>query len=571
MSKIEKVEWKDTRLNYCVDYDYSLFVRNRCVFFYGEAAKWRKTMNFAEKFLKPWNICVVFLYGEAKWREDTFCSRIAETNGNLIVLHFNEIKNEWLSLLADHKQWEKIMGGCGLVKDGEFTELYLNEREIVENAVRRGDLPCTDSLYLKYQKDRSIVEAYNEALGLVQKAQYADAVCYSTFLDLDVMQASNDSLTRAICKRFPFGVEADTTDEQCVKMVAIGRYINSALEKKPEMEIAIRGEEAQLSLFDNSTIGASSIVSTLQDYCRDAIRTRGRFYLAEAWNVIEQAPFGAYECNWYMYLFAFALSEFFTEGYHLLCSYHPQKANECDKKAIIKGLYGCIFVVTDTQKRLANAITNLFDGIETDYITEALADARTWCENNVQTPIAFVDERFSELLDFDCDKWTKKGEETKYLPWIEKELPTLRKKVREVDKDFDQMLVDMGYDPERVKLYRIFNHVKRGAVGWLHTKNMMMEGVDKYMKHENVCRECGKPIEKHYAYVMARDSSSTKIMHDELIFTAKEIVGLNKKFLGKDQDKFFCIKCLCEILETNEETLYEKMQGFKEEGCQLFG
>lgn len=51
---------------------------------------------------------------------------------------------------------------------------------------------------------------------------------------------------------------------------------------------------------------------------------------------------------------------------------------------------------------------------------------------------------------------------------------------------------------------------------------------------------------------------------------SKDDIGLCKKLLGKKIKQFFCREHLAEILDTDMETLTEKIEQFKEEGCTLF-
>ena len=50
----------------------------------------------------------------------------------------------------------------------------------------------------------------------------------------------------------------------------------------------------------------------------------------------------------------------------------------------------------------------------------------------------------------------------------------------------------------------------------------------------------------------------------------KDDIVLCKKLLGKNTKQFFCKEHLAEVLDVDEETLYEKLQQFKDEGCTLF-
>lgn len=50
----------------------------------------------------------------------------------------------------------------------------------------------------------------------------------------------------------------------------------------------------------------------------------------------------------------------------------------------------------------------------------------------------------------------------------------------------------------------------------------------------------------------------------------KDTFALNKKLLGKDIERFYCLNCLAEYLNTTVEELMDKIEEFKEEGCTLF-
>lgn len=50
----------------------------------------------------------------------------------------------------------------------------------------------------------------------------------------------------------------------------------------------------------------------------------------------------------------------------------------------------------------------------------------------------------------------------------------------------------------------------------------------------------------------------------------KDEVALSKKMLGHDITEFYCINCLAEMLECEQDDLIVKIQEFKEQGCTLF-
>lgn len=50
----------------------------------------------------------------------------------------------------------------------------------------------------------------------------------------------------------------------------------------------------------------------------------------------------------------------------------------------------------------------------------------------------------------------------------------------------------------------------------------------------------------------------------------KDTIALNKKLLGKNIEKFYCMDCLANFLNVTVEELFDKIEEFKEEGCELF-
>lgn len=50
----------------------------------------------------------------------------------------------------------------------------------------------------------------------------------------------------------------------------------------------------------------------------------------------------------------------------------------------------------------------------------------------------------------------------------------------------------------------------------------------------------------------------------------KNEIGLTKKLIDKKAQLYYCLSCLAEYLEVSEEELLEKIEEFKDSGCQLF-
>lgn len=50
----------------------------------------------------------------------------------------------------------------------------------------------------------------------------------------------------------------------------------------------------------------------------------------------------------------------------------------------------------------------------------------------------------------------------------------------------------------------------------------------------------------------------------------KDTIGINKKLLGTELKRFYCLDCLADYLGCTVEDLLEKIEEFKDEGCTLF-
>ena len=51
---------------------------------------------------------------------------------------------------------------------------------------------------------------------------------------------------------------------------------------------------------------------------------------------------------------------------------------------------------------------------------------------------------------------------------------------------------------------------------------------------------------------------------------SKNELGICKKLLGEDTERFYCMKCLAQYLECDVDELLAKIEEFKREGCKLF-
>lgn len=50
----------------------------------------------------------------------------------------------------------------------------------------------------------------------------------------------------------------------------------------------------------------------------------------------------------------------------------------------------------------------------------------------------------------------------------------------------------------------------------------------------------------------------------------KDTIGINKKLLGKETKRYHCMDCLADFLSCTVQDLFDKIEEFKDEGCDLF-
>lgn len=50
----------------------------------------------------------------------------------------------------------------------------------------------------------------------------------------------------------------------------------------------------------------------------------------------------------------------------------------------------------------------------------------------------------------------------------------------------------------------------------------------------------------------------------------KDSISINKKLIGADIANFYCMDCLAEYVGCTVQELLDKIQDFKDEGCDLF-
>ncbi|MBR2730649.1 MAG: hypothetical protein IKD72_01520, partial [Clostridia bacterium] len=226
--------------------------------------------------------------------------------------------------------------------------------------------------------------------------------------------------------------------------------------------------------------------------------------------------------------------------------------------------FGIVFFEGEAQQEIRMALRTIFpsNSRSGNCVYAEICMARKWIEENrIQTPLDCADPHWGDILRSDAADWCHRSFALQYHDFL-MEIPTRMLEIAEIDR-----LYEGRYPSEKLRLFYKFYYVSGGAVGWILHKNDFEKRLEAYMSCE-CCRECGKPFQAKWkdGAVETCQADDLSILH----FSMKDIVGLNKKLLGRYQEEYFCIRCLSEILDTTPQALYEKAHAFKEQGCTLF-
>lgn len=598
--KKPKVEWKDTSFIFSPKYKYSLFVRNRFVFFHAKSANVKKMINYANNFTCPNNICVIYVYGNIK--EETVKHLIAKCKNQIMLLIIPGIEKSDFEIIDRYEKWLsslKSQGRLEITKEGEKKSEYSNvivgceygrkpskawfeeyakyKQAIAENLIEPESIR-------EYEVGISLISEYESVISKINKLTYNDFSVIANFITTEKLYGNSDKhsdeLNNIAKQTFTYGVESDTDNEIAVKMALIKRLTAAAYSGDNSVEktlgIKLSDTETQMSFWDDFSIGASEALQMLKNYMSDGIKNNGYFRIGDAWLIFSKPPFGAYSCNWYEYIFALAVKEYHNPNYCYGWGISSQRIRPIDAP-FIKG--GTVFAENGEQEKFKQMVIRLFDITRpTDTVQTAISYAISWVSDNIQyVPVHAIDERLKDLLFIhggnvpnerfaDCKDtyWYQYGYE-KQFAFIEENFDYYYNALRQADAKFKSELIEK-YGEHKANLYLKFYYVKNGAFSWLYTKSDLEERIKNYMEKEIICRECGNVFKFDYeAYEKLSDGKT-----EHFRFSVKDTIGLNKKFLGRYNNEFFCIPCLCEVLDISPRNLYEKLHEFKEAGCELF-
>ena len=579
--KKKKVEWKDTKIyKFYPEYNYSLSVRNRFVFFWSLAKNFRKTINFASNFITPNKICIVYIFGE--FEIEKLKKYIKDKS--IIIAHL-AINHNVIDIELKFHNWLDTLERQGQRQDDGPNDEWFKWRENNIKAKESG--AADDDLIAELNEQYNLWQVeHPKAFELIKNKLSEGYNCYGIYngkIDGSIENHSPalENITKEIYK---FGIEFDNPKEYAYKLAASKKLMVDALNNKgaETLGIELPATKKQLSFFDTNTIGANEAINTLKSWCDNEIKNKGFFCIDSAWSLYEKSPFGAYKCNWHSWIFAYVMKDYckgiYFIGNDMGNTYKIKNSNgfEAVLEYVINDYdkrYKPMFIFKQNEKQLMfiHMLAKLFDiTLHSDFtILNVITKARIWAENNIHhAPLALIDEKLGEILHSNSNiYWFGYGYENKYLPWITENFDRLYKDIRDADNILYNQIAS-EYGKMRADLYYKYYYIKGGALSWLWDTEMVKERVDKYMKIENVCRECGQPLVQFNNSYTNYDYEDGK--HNEYNFSEKDIIGLNKKLLGRYQNEYFCIPCLCEVINTSVGRLHEMVHDFKEQGCELF-
>lgn len=581
--KRENYTWKDTNIYpFSIQYSYPLSVRNRCLLFWASTLKgWRAVLNLADKLTEPNRMCVVYLFGEEK--RETIIKHISKMNNEkLVVLWADYIPKEEMQVVDAAVEEIRKAKKWAFRKDDEIDDRnpFLNE--------------CLEDRFnpaLGSQKE--IIDKIKD--GRMQNTAIMESILRNGYKNLSEnmkeVRANElghlQDLMKVIRNRYPYGAESDTQEEYAYKMVHFGKWCNAGIEgntdKLEKLGVSYADEKSefvQLSLFDNTSWGIVEFIKMFRSICDSEIEKNGFVDLLMVFRHMKSPPFGMYQCNYYGLCIGAALNKYSKD--YLFSGYlQTMRMEDVDLAAMVKFTIEnenmkhiaspLIYRQSEKQIKLVEKLLDIFDikqNIGVVCMQSALLYMRGWFEKNVRydTVQRLVPELF-EILDLwepcVCSNATER-----YADWLtDEKVKQVKKDVRNIDNHFLEILTEK-YGVEMSALYQKSRFIKGGAIGWLHSVKLVDERVENYMKKETVCRECGAIIHSTGYQVYNEKASINSVKYENL--TKQNIINLNKKMLGRYQNEYFCLKCLCEVLDTDEWSLYEKMLAFKEQGCELF-
>ena len=600
MNKKDKI-YNSGKFDWCIDIDYPITITNRCVFFYGMADKYRKVLNDAEYFSQDNNICVVFLYGNCN--DDSIERELSKKlDSHIIVIHYDsklfddgvKVISEWRKVLEK----EKMIGGLN------STETDISDQrisEIQKHLSVQSDSEDIKSFQLMEFKRLDKRKEYKHTLELLELAQKTDVYTW-----LDTITVSGQvyrtkgvfdnfikNLTGSVLSLFAYGIEAETDEPYAYKSIAIKRIVTSI-----ESGNFSSGKlNIDLNNLDSSSYG---FVQAGTQFIKDKLNSDGFFEWQELIQYLSKPPYGfQYDNNYYAYLLAMIIYPYKQFYYlrlngcveytslnllYLVKEYRADLGKNEEQKFRNK------IMIYKPSKRYFTVIKMINDLSENKELCETIMDAVSRLfyrlqqekKNKVRTfPFCMANPEYDLIVHNQFD-WYEHKALTDYGWFRPEQVNDVYFSLKENEQN-NQRYMNEGdsfvkekllnqYSEEQVDwLVKYWSENMSETSVWCYNRKWCKGEIENFMNAYDsgkVCRECGKFIVNR-----DRDDYIVKVNDSVAIqrLTFKEIVGLNQKLIDRNMTKFYCLSCLAELIECTESDLYEKVQEFKEEGCELFG
>lgn len=541
--------WKDTnKYPFSIQYDYPLAIRNRCLFFWATTLKgWRAVINLADRLTEPNRICVVYLFGT--------------TNQDIVLWHIKKIGNSKVIVLwanyIEPEQMECVLNGADTISliIKKWGVADLKNVEIDERNPYDGNL-IEDSLDKFCAEQITTIKDGRKALSEIQNQILENG--YINLSENDkLVRADEEShitdLFRIIQNIYPCGVETDTSQEYAYKLLHFEKWCREGIDGKTANleKLCVHYDDysqpVQLSLFDNTSWGIVEFVKEFQSVCDTEMGRNGFVDLRMVFRHMQDVPYGMYQCNYYGLCVGISLQKY-RKGYYISGNLKTSKSENIDFAISVKYIMESfnakrpipfyIYTQSEKQIHLAENMMKIFEpkwNVGTVCLENVLTVARSWiCENILYDTAQRTIPKLFEILSLwepcVCSNITEQ-----YADWLTDEMvDKVKVDLQNVDKHFLDMLTE-NYGAEMSALYAKSQIVKGGSVGWLHSKEMVDERVENYMKKETVCRECGAII-----HSMGCEVYENGLQGNHARLTKQNIINLNKKFLGRYQNEYFC-------------------------------
>lgn len=618
--KSKEIIYDSGKFDWCLDINYPVTINNRYVFFYALPSNYRKQFNRAEYFSKCNKICVLFIYGGIE--TESIENEIKKRNGcNLVVIHYDSKSfGDLLEAIDTADEYiNKYKKRGNVIKEDKVTDDFIKEYEnILDKAI--GNIDKFDDEWKSYYRNYKSNAEYlfymcnlkekllDRLKELQEKINFDYYFWYKNELNTGTGNLNSliNLLESFIFEIYPCGAEVATSEPYAYKSIAIKRIVQGVLEGKTD------SGKLGIDLEKGEPFFAKKIYDDGIAWIESKLRVDGYFEYDELLDFLSFPPYGfMQDNNWYAYILIMIMIKY--EDYHmryinmahedskvpmewLITQYH-HKSRKIKSNTFRRMERIYIFKPTEKYYKTVEMLNELsgYDGTKDNLslaITFFLKKLEEPVDGKKRLPISIISQQYCDLNEHTYSLSGTNGVAIEPNGWFEQKfVDETYYFLRDNFEFHKQMMVDSNslvlkklyqrYPNWKDKVDLWYKHIDKLlpiCAVWLWDKDAFLERMDNYMS-KLVCKECGDIIcqnEDYGVYWKRNDDndreylagySGDKIWH----FSQKDIVALNRKLVDRDMTNYYCVDCLCELLDCTYEDLQNKIEQFKQEGCTLFG